>query len=73
MNGVVSDDSKNRPSIDGWSQSVQYGKSIGAMGVPYLSRPVEAVESCSHWIRPGGSVSMVDITSRYSGHASLAS
>ena len=34
---MEADDSKNRPSMDPMQPSVQNGRSISAMGVPYLS------------------------------------
>ena len=36
-NGVVPDASKNRPSIEPMQPFVQNGRSISAIGVPYLS------------------------------------
>src|SRR5947209_16254803 len=71
--GVVADDSKYRPSIESMHPSVQYGRSIRAMGVPKRSR----FASYSQWARPHPLVrptwAMVLMMAEYSGYASLRS
>ena len=69
MNGMLREDSKNRPSMEGWLHSDQYGMSMGAMGVPYLSRS----RLFSHSTRPGGSPATSAFISRYSSQWALAS
>ena len=60
-NGVVNEDSKSRPSIEGWP-SAQYPVSISAIGVPYLLRSLLA----SHITLPSGRESSVAIRPEYS-------
>ncbi len=68
-NGVVREDSKKRPSIEGCSP-VQYGNSMNASGEPYL--PISSLFG-SHITLPGGSWSSVSRIAWYSGQASLLS
>ena len=60
--GVVAADSKYSPSIDPIRPSVKCGRSSRARVVPYLSMPDDG----SHSARPGGSLSIVVMTSRNS-------
>src|SRR5690606_30813997 len=72
-NGVVRLDSKNSPSTDGNLHWVQYGISIGDIGVPYLPRPSPSRLSGSHRTRPSGNSEMVAIRAWYSSQEPLRS
>lgn len=64
------DDSKNSPSMDLCEPSVQYGMSMGAIGVPYRFQPSLLA---SHMTLPSGSSDRATIRASYSGQGFLDS